>query len=196
MSRVQVIIVDEVTMLDRSVIYALSSLIDLSERIGDSISSPFAGKTVLFLGDPSQVPAVTNARDDMTECAEQFMHSAGFEGLTPIQLKMIMRQNNEDQENFRKLLDEIFQEGNNVNLYVDSQELMRSILHQENITEEYSISLALNHAFPNMDTNGMIIAYKNDRANIFNSFALSKIINSQNQKIITYSIVSVTPDVS
>ena len=49
MSRVQVIIVDEVTMLDRSVINAASSrTIDLSERIGNRINSPFAGKTVVF----------------------------------------------------------------------------------------------------------------------------------------------------
>lgn len=195
MSRVQVIIVDEVTMLDRSVINAASSkLIELSERRGNYIQQPFAGKTVIFLGDPSQVPAVTNAHDDMTECAEQFMHSAGFNGFIPIQLKKLMRQNDEDQESFRLLLNEVSKIANSGSLSVEHQNMLKSRFHQENISEEHSIMLALQHAFPESNSRGMIITYKNDRANIFNHFALSKIINANNKKVRAYSIMSVAPD--
>ena len=104
----------------------------------------------------------------------------------------------EDQEDFRNLLEEISEAGSGTNLSEESQGLMRTRFHQENLNEEHSICLALNHAFPNMQpsSSGMIITYKNDRANMFNSFALSKIINMNNPKIISHSIVLVSPDAS
>ena len=197
LSRVNVIIVDEITMLDRSVINAASNkLIDLSGSTGHQIQIPFAGKTVVFLGDPSQVPAVTHAHDDMSECAEQFMHFAGFDDFIPFNLKRLMRQNDQSQESFRSLLNEISKMNNGGLLSEEYQLMLRSRFHQEGISENESILLALNHSFPYIvsQIKGMIITYTNDRANFFNSFALNKIINQDNPMVSLISIISVSPD--
>ncbi|KAH0790490.1 AAA family ATPase [Histomonas meleagridis] len=173
-SRVNVIIVDEVTMLDRSVINAVSKkLIDLCGYTGNHIQIPFAKKIVIFLGDPSQVPAVTHTHDDISECAEQFMHITGFDGFIPIHSKKLMRQNDPSQEQFRNLLDEVSKMTNDGHLSDVHQAMLRSSFHQENITEDQSIQLAFNHASSNVFADkSMIITYTNDRANIFNQFGI------------------------
>ena len=195
MSKVNVIIVDEVTMLDRSVLNAASNkLIEISEKVGNKILCPFAGKTVVFLGDPSQVPAVTHSHDDMSECAQQFMNFAGFDGFIPIQLTESMRQNDPSQELFRKLLDEVSKLSSGSKLQTEFQNILKSRFLSEGLSNEKSIKLAITHAFPNMDrrqSGGLIITYTNDRANAINSFALGRIVNQNNTKYNVVSIVKV-----
>ena len=140
---------------------------------------------------------MTNAHDDISECAEQFMHFAGFDGFIPIHLKQIMRQNDPNQEDFRNLLEEVSKMTNGGQLSEAYQRMLRSRFHEEDISDEQSIFLALQHSFPEPHfKNGMLITYTNDRANIFNSFALSKIVSQNNQKISLFSIVTVSPDKS
>ena len=198
MSKLQVIIVDEVTMLDRLVLNSASKkLIEISEKCGNRIEVPFAGKTVIFFGDPSQVPAVTNSHDDMSECAEQFMNIAGFSGFIPLQLKKMMRQNDPDQESFRKLLEEVSRTSNGGILSNASNIMLKGRFFSEGLSLEQSISQAIEHAFPDSDTRksgGMIITYTNDRANTINLFALGKIVNNDNPKINIVSIVKVSPN--
>ena len=123
------------------------------------------------------------------------MNIAGFEGFTSIQLKQLMRQSDPSQESFRELIEEISILGNNGTISIEHQNMLKSRFHSDGLSMEQSMLMALLHAFPPSDvrkSGGMIITYKNDRANMINAFALGRIVNRNNPKINLESIIRVT----
>ena len=165
----QVILIDEVTMISRSVLEALEAGLRrlASQAHRNSSDLPFGGKSVILLGDVAQVPAVVRARDDFSESAEQFFQAALYESFARFTLRTIMRQD-PGQIQFMALLEDI---RTNEALSPDSINLIKSRF----------ISGALEDVLPMIDDfldydnpSGMAITFKNERANYYNSLILTR----------------------
>ena len=104
----QVIIIDEVTMISRSVMTCLDSTLRklAAQSQSPNYDAPFGGKHVLLFGDLAQVPAVVSANDDYRESAEQFFASLPFASFTRFTLHQVMRQDPEEHQ-LLALLDDI-----------------------------------------------------------------------------------------
>ena len=96
----QVIIIDEITMVSRSVLDCLDTTLRklAAQSLSPHYDAPFGGKHVLLFGDLAQVPAVVSASDDFQESAEQFFASLPFSSFQRFSLNQLMRQNPGEQE--------------------------------------------------------------------------------------------------
>lgn len=108
MTKVQVIIIDEVTRISGKVLGAKEwGLRKIMAQIKSPLQSfQFGGKSILLFGDLTQVPAVTMTRDDFLESLAQFHENHKFEGFVQWELKILMLQS-QDENMLIKILDNI-----------------------------------------------------------------------------------------
>ena len=169
-SQAQVLIIDEVTMISRSVMNALDTglrrLAGQSNR-GDP-SLPFGGKSVLLLGDLAQVPAVVRTHDDFSESAEQFFASSPYNSFTRYSLNQVMRQH-PDELAFLALLDDV--RNTSQALSTESLALLRSrFLPGDLACTVDAIDAFVGHD----DPGGMVITFTNARADYYNRLILDR----------------------
>lgn len=165
----KVILIDEITMISRSVLEALDAgLRRLAAQVRrNSEDLPFGGKSLMLFGDVAQVPAVVRARDDFGESAEQFFQVPLYESFARFTLRTVMRQD-PGQCQFMQLLEDI---RSNETLSPDSIRLLRSRFlpgQLENVLP--MVDEFLGHDSPS----GMAIAFKNERASYYNSLILAR----------------------
>ena len=165
----RVIIIDEITMISRSVLNALdSALRRLSAQVdARSVDQCFGGKSVLFFGDLAQVPAVVRAHnDDFAESAEQFFESLPYHAFSQFTLHTVMRQD-PNQEQFMALLSDV---RTNTHLSDETLSLLRSRFHPH----QMEAALHFVDEFVGYDDpGGMVITFRNERANYYNDLILA-----------------------
>ena len=164
-----VIIIDEITMISRAALDTLdSALRRLSAQVhARSVDQCFGGKSVLFFGDLAQVPAVVRGHnDDFAESAEQFFQSLPYHAFSQFTLHSVMRQD-PNQEQFMALLSDI---RTNTHLSDDSLSLLRSRFHAHQMeTALHVVDEFVGHD----DPGGMVITFRNERANYYNDLILA-----------------------
>ena len=177
LSLCRIIIIDEVTMISRSVLNALDNglrrLAGQSRR-GDP-SLPFGGQSLLLFGDLAQVPAVVRARDDFAESAEQFFESSPFANFTRFNLTRVMRRDT-GQEPFMALLDELRSARDRLSPSANALLQDRFIAGPTD-----KIVDTIDEFVGQDDPSGMVITFTNRQANYYNDLILAK----RNQPTVT-----------
>ena len=171
----KVILIDEITMISRSVLEALDAgLRRLAAQVRhDAGDLAFGGQSVIFFGDVAQVPAVVRAQDDFSESAEQFFQAALYQSFSRFTLRTVMRQDPGELQ-FMALLEDI--RANDI-LSRESIDLIRTRF----------LSGPLEEVLPQIDDflgydnpSGMAITFKNERANYYNNLILARRCEAHN----------------
>ena len=172
----KVILIDEITMISRSVLETLDAGL---RRLAAQARHPhgdmaFGGKSVIFFGDIAQVPAVVRAQDDFSESAEQFFQAALYQSFSRFTLRTVMRQDPGELQ-FMALLEDIRA---NDTLTRESIDLIRNRFLPGPLEEVLpSIDEFLGYDSPS----GMAIAFRNERANYYNSLILTRRCDANHQ---------------
>lgn len=170
LSLCRVIIIDEITMISRSVLNALDNglrrLAGQSRR-GDP-SLPFGGQSLLLFGDLAQVPAVVRARDDFAESAEQFFESSPYANFTRFNLTRVMRRDT-GQEPFMAMLDEVRSARDT--LSPSSIALLRQRFIAGTTDQVLD---RIDEFVGGDDPSGMVITFTNQQASYYNDLILAK----------------------
>ena len=174
-SRVSVIIIDEVTMLSSKCFDALDRGLRhlMAEANSPNFSRPFGGKSLLLFGDLAQVPAVVKSSDDYIVYLAQFTNASNFSEFRSFHLSISMRADNGDH-NFLAVLADVRDP-------VDGklQESTLSLLHDlfipnsEDSFETLRAFLDFDHCL------SMVVAFKNSRCHDFNASMLDHLTNGQ-----------------
>ena len=172
MTYVQVIIIDEITMISGKVLNAIDSGL---RKIMAQVNSPhhdmmFGGKSLLLFGDLAQVPAVSNTYDDLNEVLNQFHESDSYVGFIKWELKQLMRQN-ENEDVFIKLLDYIRSYNNSNIIDEDILKELKNLFIPGSI--EHAID-EIDNFLGNDSPNGMAITFTNKMAQVYNQLILDK----------------------
>ena len=106
-SKVAVVIIDEVTMLSAKCFDALDRglRILMTESYSPDRDKPFGGKSLLLFGDLGQIPAVIKSRNDFTVFTGQFMSASNFDQFLHFELTIPMRAQRDDERFLRVLSD-------------------------------------------------------------------------------------------
>lgn len=180
MSKVQLIIIDEVTMISGKVLAAIENGL---RKIMAQIHSPlqslqFGGKSLILFGDLAQVPAVTRSLDDFLESMAQFHENENYEGFNRWKLSTIMRQS-PDETVLIKILDFIrdYQDGQKFDPLIEEelQKVFLGGLIEERIDD-------IDNFVGHDDPNGMVITFTNKNAQLYNQLILEKRIKENNCK--------------
>jgi ATP-dependent exoDNAse (exonuclease V) alpha subunit len=112
------LIFDEISMVSSATLDCINIIL---QRICQN-DKPFAGKKVLFVGDPFQLPPIIANIDDRELMAknyksEYFFHSKAFKQLAPIRIEFQINYRQKDQE-FMEMLNGIREKSNLLNCLV------------------------------------------------------------------------------
>ena len=170
LSLCRLIIIDEITMISRSVLNALDNglrrLAGQSSR-GDP-TLPFGGQSLLLFGDLAQVPAVVRARDDYCESAEQFFESLPYSSFTRFNLTRVMRQD-PGQHAFMTLLDELRSAHDMLSPH--SLSLLRTLFIPGPMDQVVD---TIDQFVGGDDPSRMVITFTNAQASYYNDLILAK----------------------
>lgn len=174
----RIIIVDEITMISRGVLDALdTALRRLAQQAAPTqCDLPFGSKSVILLGDLAQVPAVVRSRDDFSESAEQFFRSLPYHFFTRFTLSVVMRQD-PNQQAFMDLLADVRP---NDQLSPSSLALLRSRFFPGLLETRVA---DVDHFVGFDSPNGMVVAFRNERATYYNNLIFARTQQSANATI-------------
>ena len=146
-NKMQVLIIDEISMVRADVLDA----IDYTLRINTNIDLPFGGKQVIFIGDIFQLAPVVvrtgqSYEDENSYESPYFFSADAFRSLQPsmIELKKIYRQHD---ENFIYLLNRI---RSGIATTDDFDEINRCYRDAANIEDDFTITLSSVNAIADM----------------------------------------------
>ena len=168
-SLASLLIIDETTMISRSVLTCLDMTLRrlAAQTLSPNYDQPFGGKHVLLFGDLAQVPAVVRTADDFAESAEQFFASHPYSSFTTMSLSIIMRQD-PDQEQLLQLLDEVRA---STHLSDSSLTALRSRFYPGPLeTVVDAVDAFVGHDLPS----GMVIAFSNARVSRYNQLIINR----------------------
>ena len=170
LSLCRLIIIDEVTMIPKSVLDAVDlGLRRLAAQANNPrCDTPFAGKHVLLFGDLAQVPAVVRSRDDYGESANQFFEACHYSSFSRYTLTVIMRQD-PDQQTFMKLLDDV--RNADGALTPESVTLLRSRFLPGRLEDVIG---EIDEFVGRDDPEGMVICFTNLKASMYNNLILAR----------------------
>ena len=170
LSLCRLIIIDEVTMIPKSVLevidFALRRL--AAQNNSPAFDMPFGGKHVLLFGDLAQVPAVVRARDDYGESANQFFEAGPYGSFSRYGLTRIMRQD-PDELGFMSLLNDV--RNADQHLTPDSIALLRSRFVPGRLED---VITEIDDFVGRDDPDGMVICFTNLKASLYNSMILAR----------------------
>lgn len=127
------------------------------------IDLPFSGKTVLFFGDPAQVPAVTESKTDFDEAFQQFFNSQIFSNhFKKHKLHLSMR-TSPGEIQLIQVLDEI----RNGTLSNQTNQILKTRFQPDLSIQEIDDFLG------NDDHDSLAVFYKNNEVNYYNFEVLS-----------------------
>ena len=185
-----VIIIDEITMISRSVLNCLDqTLRRLSAQAHSAASElPFGGKNIIFFGDLAQVPAVVRARDDFAEASEQFFASLPYSSFATMSLSLIMRQD-PGQTELLQLLDDL--RSSQAGLSPSSIAALRSRF-LPGLIEDVVDTV---DKFVGCDSqSGMVVTFTNARASRYNQLILSRRVSQSDGVPKTYDALLLVAD--
>ena len=183
MTHVQVIIIDEATMMSGDVLNSIEyGLRKIMAQVNSSNRNlMFGGKSILLFGDLAQVPAVTDAPDDFLESLHQFHESESFEGFTKWKLKTIMRQS-PDELAFMNLLQNIRNHKDREKIDDESEKIMKGLFIPGKLED---VIHQIDDFVGGDNHKGMVIAFTNRVAQEYNMKILTKrMIAAKSKKIV------------
>lgn len=166
-NRVNLIIVDEITMLKKKTLEVASDALNRMRRTqicnDNSVDLPFGGKTVLFLGDPAQVPAVTESKSDFDEARQQFFNSLIFSNHFKKHKLFESMRTLPGEQQLIQILDEV----KNGTLTNHTNTILKRLFRPNlNVRE-------IDNFLGNGDPGSLVIFYKNNEVNEYNNDVLS-----------------------
>ena len=178
----QVIIIDEITMISRSVLNCLDTALRklAAQSLSPHYDAPFGGKHILLFGDLAQVPAVVSASDDFQESAEQFFASLPFSSFQRFSLNQLMRQNPGEHE-LLALLEDVRSLPSR--LSPQSLEILRSRF-RPGLLED--VVQHIDEFVGGDSPTGMVVTFTNAHAERYNELILASRISVSHAEPITF----------
>ena len=168
-SRVAVIVIDEVTMLSAKCLDALDKGLRrlMAEAGSKHHEKPFGGKSILLFGDLAQVPAVIKTRDDYLVHIGQFTGASNFDQFLTFRLAISMRADDRDVL-FAQLLADV-RDPFQGRLKPETIDILRASFHPDRPSWFADVC-----NFLQFDSHkSMVIAFRNARCHTFNSLMLN-----------------------